>query len=247
MVKSMEAYIDLSFIVFIINFSLSFIYSMIIFDNIKYKMHFIIQTILLSIGFAIINLFIIPYFFIMAFVIYSLIMALFNLKLLKTCLISIVIYYFNNAFLLLIGGCFLYDGLLLIQVPFITLFILIIPIYITILHLLINIFYKRIKNRKFKVKCRISINNTIIKGLGYYDSANCLLYEDIPVIFVKGKVLSNQGIVIKIKGINDFEYKYLAYRAILNIKDKSRNVYVVFVKKSMDFYSCDFLLNRYLM
>lgn len=243
----MEAYIDLSFIVYIINFSLSFIYSMIIFDNIKYKIHFIIQTLLIGLIFMIINLYFIPYFLIMAFILYSLFLGMFNLKLLKVCISTIIIYYLNNAFLLLVGGCFLYEGILLISIPFVSLFVLIIPIYITITHLIINIIYKRFKNNKFKVKCKIKLFNNTYKGLGYLDSGNALIYNDIPVIFVKDVAKFNEGEVIKIKGINDYEYTYLAFKGVLTIKNNSKNVYVVFVKKSMDFYSCDFLLNKYLM
>ena len=67
------------------------------------------------------------------------------------------------------------------------------------------------------------------------------------LIFVKDVAKFNEGEVIKIKGINDYEYTYLAFKGVLTIKNNSKNVYVVFVKKSMDFYSCDFLLNKYLM
>lgn len=247
MVKDMEAYIDLSFIVFFINFTLSFIYSMIIFDSIKYKIHFIIQTLLIGFILMIINLYFIPYLLIMGFILYSLIYGLISLKLLKVCISTLLIFYINTAFLLLVGGCFLYDGILLISIPFVSLFVLIIPIYITIIHLAINFIYKRLKNYKFKVKCKVNLQNDSYKGLGYFDSGNALLYNDIPVIFIRGKALYNEGEVIIIKGINDYEYKYLAFKGILTIKNIEKKVYVVFVKKTMDFYNCDFLLNKYLM
>lgn len=242
----MDAYIDLSIIVFLFNFILSFIYSMIIFDSIKYKIHFIIQTILIAFLALIINLLYIPYFFIMILVLYSLFVSIFNLKLLKSLLSTLLIFYINYGFLLLIGGCYLYEGILLINIPFITLFILIIPIYITLVHLFFNALIKQIKYRKFKIKCLIKVNEKVYKGFGYYDSGNSLLYDDIPVIFIKGKSLSNDGKVIYIKGINDYEFKYLAYKAILKIKNKEMTVYVVYSNSNVNFYNCQFLLNKYI-
>ena len=242
----MDAYIDLSIVVFLFNFVLSFIYSLIIFDNVKYKASFIIITSILAFISLFINMFLIPYFFIMFFVLYMLFISIFNIKLLKSLLLSLIIFYINYGFLLLIGGCFLYKGLLLISTPYITLFIFIIPIYITIIHLVFNIVFKKIKYSKFKMKCFIRVNEKLYKGYGYYDSGNSLLYDNKPVIFIKDKCVFNNGIVINIKGINDYTFKYLAYKATLIIKGNIKDVYVVFVSKNIDFYNCKFLLNKYI-
>ena len=243
----MEAYIDLSFIVFFINYVISFVYSLILFDRLKYKLFFIVQSMILALIMGIINLLFVPYFFIMGTVLYSLIIGIFNLRYLKVILSSLMIYYLNCGLLLLIGGCFLYEGFLLISTPFVSFFILIEPIYITLIHLVGNILFKYIKYKNFRIKCFITLDNHHYKGKGYYDSGNCLTYHDLPVIFIKGKPLSNNGEVIKIKGINDYSFSYLAFKGTLSIKKSVKNVYIVFVNKNMNFYNCEFLLNKYVM
>lgn len=243
----MEAYIDLSIIFFTFNFILSFIYSMIIFDDIKYNAIYIIQTILISIVSLILNLFLIPYFFIFFLIIYSLFMSLFSIKYLKVLLVSGLIFYCNNALMLLVGGCYFYDGIILISTPFVTLFILIIPIYITIIHLIHKSIYNYFKDKKFKIKCKLFIDNKVIKGYGYFDTGNALIYQDIPVVFSKGKAFNNNGEIIHINGINSTNFTYLAYKAKLSIKDKLINVYVVFIGEKHNFFNCSFLLNKYVL
>lgn len=219
---------------------------MVIFDNVKYKIFFIFQVVIIAILSLIINILFIPYFFVLFFILYSLFLSIFNINYLKTLLMTLFIFYINYAFLLIVGGCYLYKGILLINTPFITLLILIIPFYITLIHLIYSFIYKRIKYNKFKVKCFIRVNETLYKGYGYYDSGNSLLCNDKPVIFIKGKSKSNQGEVIYIKGINDYTFKYLAYKASLIIKGNVKDVYVVYVSEKMNFYNCQFLLNKYI-
>lgn len=243
----MDAYIDLTIIFFTCNFILSFIYSMIIFDNIKYNFLFIIQTILLSILAFIFNLFFIPYLFVFYIVLYGLFMGIFDIRYIKILLITGVIYYINNAFLLLIGGCYFYDGLVLISTPFVMLFILIIPIYITTIHFIQKGIYNYLKDRKYKIKCKLYIDNKLLKGYGYFDTGNSLKYDDIPVIFSKGKPINNNGEIIKINGINSSNFTYLAYKAKLSIKDKLVDVYVVFIGQKHNFFNCCFLLNKYVL
>ena len=108
----MNAYIDLSFIVFLFNYCLSLLYSFIIFDKIKYHIKIIIISIILSIISFIINMFFIPYFFIIFTILYALILGVIKLNYIKIIILSLIIYYFNCALLLLIGGCFLYKGAL---------------------------------------------------------------------------------------------------------------------------------------
>lgn len=243
----MFAYIDLSIIVFVFNHILSFIYSLIIFDNLKYNLYFIIQSILLSIIALIINMFLIPYFYIFFTLLYALMMAIFSLKYFKAILMSIVLFYINYGFLLLIGGCYFYDGLVMISTPFVTLFILCIPLYITLIHIIQKKIYNYIKDRKFKIKCKIIYQNNIIKGHGYYDTGNALLYENIPVIFIQGKPIDNNGKVIHIQGINSTSFTYLAYKAKLSIKDTIKDVYIVFIGNKHNFFNCSFLLNKYVL
>ncbi|MCI5745508.1 MAG: sigma-E processing peptidase SpoIIGA [Erysipelotrichaceae bacterium] len=243
----MQAYLDLSLIVFIFNLSLSFIYSLIIFDKIKYQICFITTSIFIGIVSAIINVLFIPYFFIFINVLYGLFLAIFDLKYLKIILTFLIIFYINYGFLLLIGGCFLYKGILLISIPFISLFILIEPLYITIIYLLSNIIYKYFKYKKFKLKCKIFVENKQFKGMGYYDTGNCLTYNSKPVIFIKGHPFSNQGEVIRIKGINDCLFTYLAYNGKILINKYEKDVYVVFINNNVNFNDCQFLLNKYII
>ena len=243
----MNAYIDLSFIVFLFNYCLSLLYSFIIFDKIKYHIKIIIISIILSIISFIINMFFIPYFFIIFTILYALILGVIKLNYIKIIILSLIIYYFNCALLLLIGGCFLYKGALLISTPFVSLFILIQPIYVTIIHIISSFIYKYIKNRNFVFNCNIMIGEKNLKGKGYYDSGNFLLHNDLPVIFVRKIYDSSDGHLIKIKGINNCELMYIAYDGILIIKNRNINVYVVFVGEKMSFNGCDFLLNKYVM
>lgn len=243
----MEAYLDLSLIVFLFNYILSFIYSMIICDQKKLKIELIILTIFLEIIIAIINTFYIPYLFIFFNIVYALFFGLFSLKYLKVIIFSLFLYYFNVALMLLIGGCFLYQGMLLISTPFVSLFILIQPIYITLIHLISSYIYKYLKYRNFKIRCKVQVHDKIYKGLGFYDSGNGLLYHDIPVIFIKGNPISNDGEIIKITGINNYVFSYLAFKGKLTTKKCTQEVYVVYVNHKIDFYCCQFLLNRYII
>lgn len=243
----MDAYIDLSIIVLIINFLISFYYSTTIINKKKYSAFFIITTILLFVVFAFTTIFLIPYFLIMGFIIYSLILAIFDVKLFLTILLSLFVFYLNNAFLLLIGGCFLYNGMLFVNIPYITWFILIIPLYICILHFLITLFYYILKNAKFKIKCCVEIANKKVKGVGLLDSGNSLLYNGLPVIFINDKPISNEGEIIKIKGINDVSLTYLAFKGLLTAKLRKMEVYVVFTNNKTSFNDCKILLNRLIM
>ena len=243
----MDAYIDLSIIVLIINFIISFYYSATIINKKKYNAFFIITTVFLFVILSIVSIFLFPYCLIFGFIVYSLILCIFDIKLLLTTLLTILVFYLNNSFLLLIGGCFMYNGILFINIPFITWFIFIIPLYICILHLIITLFYYALKNAKFKVKCTIYVDNKRINGIGFLDSGNALLYNDLPVIFVNEKPLSNNGEVIKIKGINDISLTYLAYKGMLISKSKKTDVYVVFTNNKTSFNDCKILLNRLIM
>lgn len=243
----MNAYIDLSIIVFMANYCLSLIYSLIIFENFKNNIYFIIQTILLSIISLFTNLFIIPYFFLGFMIIYALFLGLFSIKKLKIIVLSIIIYLINSGALLLIGGCFLFEGLLLISVPYVSFFILIIPIYTTLIHLIASIIYKEIKYHNYKVKCKIKIDDKVLKGKGYYDTGNSLLYKEKPVIFTSLNPISNNGEIIKVSGINQIEYSYLAYKGKLYINKKIIDIYLVFIGKKVNFYNCIFLLNKHVL
>ena len=243
----MEAFIDLSFIVFLFNYIISFIYSLIIFDCYKYKLNFIITSIIIGIILGIFNLLLIPYSFLCGVIIYMLINIIIDKNKFKVMMLTIIIFYINYSFLLLIGGSFLYKGLLYISTPYVTLFILVIPIYISIIQIVGSTIYKRLKYHKFKYKCKIYTKNYIYKELGYYDSGNGLLYNDVPVIFVKGKPYTNEGFKINVRGINNTNYTYIAYDGKLQISNKLVKVYIVFVNNSLNFYNCNILLNKYVL
>lgn len=243
----MEAFIDLSFIVFLFNYIISFIYSLIVFDCYKYKVNFIVTSIIVGLILGLLNLLFIPYICLFGLIIYSLINLVIDIKKFKVTILTLIIFYINYGFLLLIGGCFIYGGILYISTPYVTLFILIIPIYISLIQIIGNMIYKRLKYHKFKYKCKLYTKNYTYKELGYYDSGNGLLYNDIPVIFVKGKPYTNEGFKINIKGINDTSYTYIAYEGILKISNKLIKVYIVFVNNSLNFYNCNILLNKYVL
>jgi hypothetical protein len=243
----MEAYIDLSIIVYLINITLSFIYAMIIFDNIKYNKLFIFFTIICLFFCGFITIFFIPYFLIFFMILYGLFVAIFDIKLLKSIIMSLLIYYINTSLMLLIGGCFLYQGILLVCIPFISLFVLIQPIYITVVHVFLTLLMKYIKNQKFIFRCEIIINELSFKSKGYYDSGNFLMFNDKPIIFVKKHYYNNDAIIIKLKTIENKNLSYLAYEGYLYIKRKKIEVYIVFVDENMNFNNCDILLNKYVM
>lgn len=241
------AYIDLSLIVFIFNYLISFIYAMIIFDNVKYHVSFIISNVILATILAIFNVLFVPYLFLLALILYGLFLGIFNIRYLRVIFFTLFLHYINNALLLLIGGCFLYEGILLISTPFVSFFILLEPLYFTLIHLSFNALFNYFKYKNFKIKCLIDLKYRIFKGKGYYDTGNTLLYNDKPVIFIKGKPTSNDGEIISIKGINDYSFSYLAYLGTLKTKKVKKEVYVVFVNENMNFNNCEFLLNKYIM
>lgn len=243
----MNAYIDLSIIVFFINYLLSIIYSTIILDNIKYHISFLFISALLAMISVFINIFFVPYFFIMGFIILALFMAIFDCKYLKIILLTLIINYINSGFLLLVGGSFLYKGILLISTPFSSLFILFSPIYMIFIHLIASYIYKKVKYSRFIIKCNVRIDKYLYKGKGYYDSGNLLLFNERPVIFINGKSQCNNGEIINIKGINDYSFKYLAYKSELIINKKIIQVYSVFVSNGNNFNNCNFLLNKYVL
>lgn len=243
----MIAYLDLTIIVFIFNYLISFVYSLIIFDEIKYNIYMFIQSFLLSILAVIINLYLIPYFFILFIILYALFMAIFSLKYLKIMLVGLLIFYFNYAFLLLIGGCYFYDGILIISTPFVTLILLLIPMYIALIHIIFKELFKKVKYRKFKIKCKIVVDGKTFKGYGYYDTGNALLHDNIPVVFIKGRPFNNNGEVIHVQGINDSVFTYLSYKGKITINNKILDVYVVFIGNRLNFFNCSFLLNKYVL
>ena len=232
----MNAYIDLSVIVFIFNYTLSLLYSIILFDSIKLKIKIIVITILLSVIAFIINMYFIPYFLIFFLIIYSLILGVIKIHYIKIIICSLFIYYINCGLMLLIGGCFLYQGALLISIPFISL-----------IHIISTIIYKQIKAKNFIYKCKVIKKDIVINGKGYYDTGNFLTYKDIPVIFINGRINENDGEIIKIKGINNYELKYIAYKGLLVINKKNINVYIVFVDNGLSFNGCNILLNKYVL
>ena len=243
----MNAYIDLSVIVFIFNYTLSLLYSIILFDSIKLKIKIIVITILLSVIAFIINMYFIPYFLIFFLIIYSLILGVIKIHYIKIIICSLFIYYINCGLMLLIFGFFLYQGALLISIPFISLFILIQPIYISLIHIISTIIYKQIRAKNFIYKCKVIKKDIVINGKGYYDTGNFLTYKDIPVIFINGRINENDGEIIKIKGINNYELKYIAYKGLLVINKKNINVYIVFVDNGLSFNGCNILLNKYVL
>lgn len=243
----MNAYIDLSLIVYISNILLSFYYSLIIFDNIKVNKVFISITILFFLLSGVINLFLINYFLLFSSILYILLITIFDNKLIKSLILTIILYYFNCSLMLLIGGCFLYNGILLISIPFISLFIFIQPIYICLIHIIFSLIIKYLKNKSFIYKCKIEIENKTYKGKGYYDSGNILLFNELPVIFINGNYQNNNGEIINVKTINNELLTYLGYKGVIKIKKKVKNVYVVFINENFKFFNCDILLNRYLL
>ena len=69
-------------------------------------------------------------------------------------------------------------------------------------------------NEEFTIEVPKDSIKTYYAQLGYYDSGNGLLYNDIPVIFVKGKPYTNEGIKIK----QDLETR------IHNIEEKIKGI-----------------------
>ena len=243
----MNAYVDLSIIVFIIKFILSLIYSLIIFDKVKYNKIFILITFMLSILSMFINIFVINYFFLFFFILYSLFLLILSKDLMKVTLITLIIFYINYAYMLLIGGCFLYKGILMISTPFSVLFIFLVPIYITFIHLSISYIYKKIINNKFILKCIVRVDDKLYKGKGYFDSGNSLIFNDKPVIFINDKVSNNNGEIIEVRGINDVTFKYYAFIATLFYKGNAKHVYAVFISDVKSFNNCKFLLNKHIL
>ena len=115
------------------------------------------------------------------------------------------------------------------------------------MHFLITLFYYILKNAKFKIKCCVEIANKKVKGVGLLDSGNSLLYNGLPVIFINDKPISNEGEIIKIKGINDVSLTYLAFKGLLTAKLRKMEVYVVFTNNKTSFNDCKILLNRLIM
>lgn len=165
----------------------------------------------------------------------------------KVTLLTLIIFYINYSYMLLVGGCFLYKGILMISTPFSVLFIFLVPIYITIIHLTISYIYKKIVNNRFVIRCIVRVDDKLFKGNGYFDSGNSLLFNDKPVIFINDKPINNNGEIIEVRGINDVSFKYLAFKATLFFKGNAKHVYAVFINDIKSFNNCKFLLNKHIL
>lgn len=239
----MIGYIDLSIIVFLFNYLISLFYASSLINKRIPKL-FLIHTFFIHLIAYLLNLFLIPYFHMFVMIIHAFIYLLINIHLFKTLLITIFFYTLNTAFLLLIGGCYLFQGILMISIPYITLFIFTMPFLTVLIQLLINRLYHRLKNKNFIIPCIVKIDENLYKGKGFLDTGNMATFNQCPIIFIKGKIPTCNGEVIQITGIKNIPYKYIAYKGEITMRHKNQEIYAIFVSEKLDFNQCRMLLNK---
>lgn len=251
----MDIYLDLSFFasLFVHFLSLFYIYIMFEFKNKIYKN--ILIVLLLSI-----IVFTLPLFTIDSIYIYLIYDVLILYALLpKNNKIYMILSYIS-IYYILIGlaqliskGIIIKSQMIVINNPpsLLSIFILLIPIII--IYLLSYLLKKEILIMHYKCLVYLKINNNVYKIKGYLDSGNTLLFNGLPVIFIKENILINEiltgGEKIKYKTLNNSIREEVGYKGELMIKYTFNKVYkkIIFSVVSDDYYfnNCDCLLNAY--
>ena len=241
----MIAYIDLSILVFIFIMICSTFYSLLVYEKVVISFYYKINHFFLNLIFYLINLYLIPYCYFLFYIIYLLVILIRKKELLYNALLYLFFYIINIAFMFFLGGSFLYQGILLINVPYSSLYALIMPIVILIVSIIYKNLFKRLQKSHFILPAILYFNNDKYKLKTFYDSGNNLMYNNLPVIIKKKKIdVSNEKFeIILVKTINELDSFYKIYRARLKIKRHIIDCYFILSDDLNFIYNTNALLN----
>ena len=239
----MKAYIDLSLIVHVVIFFISMNYAIILNEKVKPSKSYKSHSFFISLISFLLNLYYIPYFFLFHILIRFFIIFIGKKNYIKTEILTFVFYYLNVAFLLLVGGTFIYEGILYINRPIATLFIFVFPLITSIIIVIEKKHLKILKKQNFIYKAKLIIDKDTFPLKGYLDSANTAMKKELPVIFVNFSLKSySDEEEIMIQGINDYGYQK-GYKAKIKIKNNTFECYVVSIPTLHLKNHCNCLLN----
>lgn len=239
----MNAYFDLSILVHSLISIVSLRLSLVICDR---KSSYSYQTnhFFLTLIAYVFNLYYIPYIFLFYSILRIGIVSLWKQQYFKVEIITLGYYWLNIAFLLLVGGTFIYDGILLINRPIATLFVLILPIISIILFLFERQLQRAIRKHQYICKATLMIDHQSFHIQGYYDSGNFAYHKDLPVIFVNFEFpTSCIQEEIKIQGLEKNKMTYFGTKATLYLHRKTYACYVISNPHLVLTHQCNCLLN----
>ena len=161
---------------------------------------------------------------------------------LKYYVLFLFIYYGNLATCLLFTrNLYLYHGLIFVNQSqaFFNIFIQFINIIIVEIFTLSIHSIKLLKN--YRINISIELNNEIKDLSGYIDSGNTLIYDGLPVIFIKEKYLKTEfSKEMIVEGIGKRNCKY--FETNININGNKKRV-ICASGDDRGFKGCDCLLN----
>ena len=243
MVIIVNAYFDLSILSHVVISLISLFLPLVIFSK-KSNYSYTTNKNFLDLIAYLLNLYFIPYFLLFYFLIRILLICLLKKDYFKVELIYLVYYWLNIAFLLLVGGTFIYEGILYINQPISCLFILILPTISIIVMLLDKQFHKHLKQDKYVKKVTLIIANKKLIVNGYLDSGNIAKHNDLPVIFVNFEIVSNlEYESIYIQGLDKNKLLYQGIKASIIIFKKKFDCYIIANTNLKLFNNCNCLLN----
>lgn len=246
MVIKVIVYVDLTIICHIIFFIVSFSISNIINNKNNASYKYKLNNFFISLLAFIFNIYFIPFFYLFYLCIKTIIIYIFKKKYLLIDMITTFFYYLNNAFLLLVGGCFIYDGILYINRPISLVFTLFLPFLCFLSSICFKVFNFNLKANNYIVKAKLIIEDMHYKINGFVDTGNIVKFNNLPVIFINfdiQNIIFNQK--INIKTLNKCD-KQDGIKAKIIIKKKEYECYLVINKDLKLKANCNCLLNYYL-
>ena len=239
----MKAYIDLTLIVHVVMYLISMAYGMVLNEATKHSYRYKSHSFFLSLIAFMLNLYYIPFFYLFYSLIRFFIIFIFWKKWIKTELFTQIFYYLNVGFLLLVGGSFIYEGILYINQPITTLFVLVLPILTCIVLLLEKKVFSKLKGQRFIYHAKLEIEEKVYKIKGYLDTGNEAIFKELPVIFVNFSIPNCEAKeTIIIQGIQS-QIKQTGYKATLFFQKKKISCYVIYLPTIALKHHCNCLLN----
>ncbi len=243
-----KAYIDLSLIVHVVMFLISMVYAMILNEAAKHSYSYKSHSFFGSLIAFMINLYYIPFFYLFYSFIRFFILFFIKRKWIKTEIWIHIFYYLNVGFLLLVGGSFIYEGILYINQPITTLFVFVLPLLTCIVLLIEKKGILKLKQQRFIYHAKLILNEeTTFKIKGFLDTGNSALHLEKPVLFVNFSLPeSKQKEKITIQGIQG-QKKLWGYQGILFFQKKKIECYVIYLSTLELKNHCNCLLNVHLL
>lgn len=253
----MDIYLDLSIICAAIIHAFSLLYVLLILPLDGKKSHYVLLVI-----FMVLPVFSLPFFVIdnILFYLSYYLIILFALlprdhKFKAMLLYGIAYFILLSTSLILNKGIDHYHLVPLIHTPKATLSLLLIPLPYLAFLMISMIIKNKIKIYHFIYQINIKYKESIYAMKGYLDSGNTLVYEGVPVIFIKREVLEDinldNPIRISYKTIDNIIKEEWCYQGVICIsrfyKKTYKKVLFAIVNNQHSFNDCDCLLNAHLI